>query len=242
MKVLIAEDDRLTRHGLVEVFAREGFEPIPARDGAEALRLFEEHRPDVACLDVMMPAIDGYEVCRRLRRAGSRIPILFISAKSEEIDTVLGLELGADDFIVKPFGLRAVIARVRAVTRRALRDSPRPGMPESFIMAGVRIVPAELRAYRPARVPAHASEAESGIVDLSLRDVRILALLHREKGRAVTRDQIFEEAWGHATPLASRALDQHISQLRKRLEADPAHPTLIRTVHGVGYRYEECGG
>jgi DNA-binding response OmpR family regulator len=228
MKVLIAEDDRLTRHGLAEVFAREGYEPILARDGAEALRLFEQHRPDVACLDVMMPEIDGYEVCRRLRRRGSRVPILFISAKSEEIDTVLGLELGADDFIVKPFGMRALVARVRAVTRRALRAEPRAGLPDSFVMGGVRIVPSELRAHRGGAV-----------IDLSLRDVKILALLHRERGRAVSRDQLFEEAWGLATPLASRSIDQHISQLRKRLESNPAEPEIIRTVHGVGYRFDD---
>lgn len=237
MKVLIAEDDRLTRHGLAEVFAREGFEPIPARDGEEALRLFEQHRPDVACLDIMMPLLDGYEVCRRIRRTGSRMPILFISAKSEEIDTVLGLELGADDFIVKPFGIHAVVARIRAVARRALRDRPRqPGQQDSFTMAGVRIVPAELRAY----IPAHSRNRSGGedVVDLSPRDVKILSLLHREKGRVVSRDQIFDEAWGHSTPLASRALDQHISQLRKRLEPDPSNPVIIRTVHGVGYRYE----
>lgn len=237
MKVLIAEDDRLTRHGLVEIFTREGFDPIPARDGEEALRLFETHRPDVACLDVMMPGLDGYEVCRRLRRAGSKIPILFISAKSEEIDTVLGLELGADDFITKPFGMRAVIARVRAVMRRAPPHAPPSSLPASFTMAGVRIVPAELRAYRPTvQGPADSSAGE--VIDLGPRDIKILSLLYRERGRVVTRDRLFEEAWGHATPLASRALDQHISQLRKRLEPDQMNPRLIRTVHGVGYRYE----
>ena len=227
MKVLIAEDDRLTRHGLAEIFSHEGYEPILARDGAEALRLFDQSHPDVVCLDVMMPHVDGYEVCRRLRRRGVKIPILFISAKSEEIDTVLGLELGADDFIVKPFGLRAVVARVRAVTRRALRAEPRAGLPDSFTMAGVRIVPAELRAYRGDQT-----------IDLGLRDVKILALLHRERGRAVSRDQLFEEAWGITTSLTSRSIDQHISQLRKRLEHDPASPEIIRTVHGVGYRFE----
>ncbi|MFN0126064.1 MAG: response regulator transcription factor [Verrucomicrobiales bacterium] len=237
MKVLIAEDDRLTRHGLVEIFSREGFDPIPARDGEEALRLFEKHKPDVACLDIMMPGLDGYEVCRRLRRAGSKIPILFISAKSEEIDTVVGLELGADDFITKPFGMRAVIARVRAVRRRALAQVPEPSLPPSFIMAGVRIVPAELRAYRPP-VQGQTDSTASEVIDLSPRDVKILSLLYRERGRAVTRDRLFQEVWGHTSPLASRALDQHISQLRKRLEPDQTNPTLIRTVHGVGYRYE----
>ena len=120
-----------------------------------------------------------------------------------------------------------MVARVRAVTRRALRAEPRAGLPDSFTMADVRIVPAELRAYRGDET-----------IDLGLRDVKILALLHRERGRAVSRDQLFEEAWGITTSLTSRSIDQHISQLRKRLEHDPASPEIIRTVHGVGYRFE----
>lgn len=227
MTILIAEDDSLTRRGLIEVFSGEGWNTLAAADGLEALKLFHEHRPDAACLDIMMPKKNGYDVCREIRKIDPTMPLLFLSAKSEEIDTVLGLELGADDFIVKPFGVQALLARVRAVTRRCWQRKPAADQPAEFIMADLTIVPAELRAKRGG----HS-------IDLGLRDVKILSLLHREKGKAVTRDQMFDECWGLDYYPSSRTLDQHISQLRKRIEADPAEPKLIRTVHGVGYRYE----
>lgn len=118
MTILIAEDDPLTRRGLVEVFTNEGWKTIAAADGDEALNAFRQAQPDAVCLDIMMPKRNGYEVCREIRKIDPTVPLLFLSAKSEEIDTVLGLELGADDFIVKPFGVQALLARVRAVTRR----------------------------------------------------------------------------------------------------------------------------
>ena len=118
MKVLIAEDDNHIREGLAEVLEGEGYRTLPARDGNEALDVFKREKPDFVCLDIMMPGVDGYEVCKEIRRHDPAVPIIFISAKSEEIDRVLGLELGADDFIMKPFGVREVIARIRAVTRR----------------------------------------------------------------------------------------------------------------------------
>ena len=227
MKILIAEDDTHTRHGLAELFRSEGWETATARDGEEALRLFDREKPDLVCLDVMMPAINGYDVCRRLRQSGSRAAVIFISAKSEEIDTVIGLELGADDFIVKPFGAKAVIARVRAVARRVLAARPADEQPADFQMGPFRIVPAELRARRG-----------TATIDLSPRDVKILALLHRERGRVVTRDQLSDEAWGLQHFPGSRSLDQHICQLRKRLGDDPAAATVITTVHGAGYRFD----
>lgn len=228
MTILVAEDDALTRRGLVEVFAGEGWEALPARDGEEALRIFHERRPDAVCLDIMMPGRSGYDVCRAIRQADPQVPLLFLSAKSEEIDTVLGLELGADDFIVKPFGVQALLARVRAITRRSVgRRAAAEGW-VAFVMDDVRLVPAELRAYREGGPP----------IDLSLRDMKILTLLHKERGRAITRDRLFDECWGLDYFPHSRSLDQHISQLRKKIEHDPAVPRLIRTVHGVGYRFE----
>lgn len=226
MTILIAEDDPLTRRGLVEVFTNEGWKTIAAADGDEALNAFRQAQPDAVCLDIMMPKRNGYEVCREIRKIDPTVPLLFLSAKSEEIDTVLGLELGADDFIVKPFGVQALLARVRAVTRRCYQKQAAGGVAD-FQMADLKIVPVELRAWR--------GEVS---IDLSLRDLKILTLLHRERGRAVTRDQLFDECWGMDYFPNSRSLDQHISQLRKRIENDPANPVLIRTVHGVGYRFD----
>ena len=227
MTILIAEDDPLTRRGLVEVFTNEGWKTITAADGDEALNAFRQAQPDAVCLDIMMPKRNGYDVCREIRKIDPLVPLLFLSAKSEEIDTVLGLELGADDFIVKPFGIQALLARVRAVTRRCYQRNNQTDKAAEFLMDDLKIIPIELRAWR----------GETSI-DLSLRDLKILTMPHRERGKAVTRDQLFDECWGLDYFPSSRSLDQHISQLRKRIELDPAKPNIIRTVHGVGYRFE----
>jgi DNA-binding response OmpR family regulator len=226
MKVLIAEDDVHTREGLAEILRGEGYGVLLAADGAQALECFEREGPDLVCLDVMMPGADGFEVCRRIR-ARSAVPIIFISAKAEEIDKVVGLELGGDDFIVKPFGVREVIARIRAVTRRCLAARGPGASGGPFAMGDLEVRPAELRAFRDGRA-----------IDLSLRDVRILELLHRNRGKALERNAIFNACWGEDYFPESRTLDQHISQLRKRIEIDPKRPRIILTVHGVGYRFD----
>jgi two-component system, OmpR family, alkaline phosphatase synthesis response regulator PhoP len=229
MKVLIAEDDTHIRKGLKEVLEGEGYQVIAAGDGLTALDMFKAQRPDFICLDIMMPGMDGYEVCRRIRQTDPKVPVIFISAKSEEIDRVVGLELGADDFIIKPFGVREVIARIRAVTRRCMstKEKTESNACEPFVMGDLKIVPAELRAYRGDIT-----------IDLSLRDVKILDLLHRNQGKVVDRDMFFDTCWGLDFMPNSRTLDQHIAQLRKRIEADPKDPVVIRTVHGAGYRWE----
>lgn len=231
MKILIAEDDRLTRRGLVEVLEGEGYETVEAADGAEALELFERTDPDLVCLDIMMPAVDGYEVCRRLRARPSDVPVIFISAKSEEIDTVVGLELGADDFLTKPFGVKEVVARIRAVTRRCLAargSRDRDSCCAPFLMGGLEVLPDELRARRGEE-----------LIDLSLREVAILRLLHDNAGKVLDRNTIFNVCWGLDYLPSSRTLDQTVSQLRKRIEVDPKNPRIITTVHGAGYRYED---
>lgn len=228
MRVLIAEDDDHIREGLAEVLEGEGYRTLSARDGNEAVEVFKREKPDFVCLDIMMPGADGYEVCKQIRRHDPAVPIIFISAKSEEIDRVLGLELGADDFIMKPFGVREVIARIRAVTRRCIAAREPDKQPSMFTLQDLQVFPAELRARRGDTV-----------IDLSLRDVKILELLHRRKGEVVNRNTFFDECWDIDYMPNSRTLDQHISQLRKRIERDPKNPAIICTVHGVGYRYDE---
>jgi DNA-binding response OmpR family regulator len=230
MKILVAEDDQLTRKGLIEVLQAEGYETVEAADGAEALALFDRTEPDLVCLDIMMPEVDGYEVCRRLRAYPSEVPVIFISAKSEEIDKVVGLELGADDFLTKPFGIKEVVARIRAVTRRWLATRSRGGETtggETFRIGDLEVAPDELRARR-----------NDEVVDLSLREIKILRLLHTHAGKAVDRNTIFNACWGVDYLPSSRTLDQTISQLRRRIEVDPKEPRIITTVHGVGYRYD----
>lgn len=225
MKVLIAEDDRFTREGLVELLANEGYDVVSACDGVHAIEQFRTHSPDFVCLDVMMPSRSGYEACRAIRDLAPCVPIIFISAKSEEVDRLVGFDVGADDFITKPFSVREVVARIRAVARRCHASKPNP--PAEFEMRGLVILPAELRARRGDE-----------IIDLSPRDVKILQLLASHPGKALDRNTIFNHAWGEDHFPNSRTLDQHVSQLRKRIEQDPRNPVLICTVHGVGYRFD----
>ncbi len=228
-KILIAEDDEHTREALREVLTMEGFQVVAAADGLQAVDFFRVENPDFVCLDVMMPGLNGYEVCKQIRKQDEKVPILFLTAKAEEIDTVLGLELGADDYMTKPFGVKEIIARIRAILRRtATRVSPgRTKGDEVFTMDDLRIVPDELRAYR--------GEVE---IQLSPRDVKVLRLLFDRRGKVVDRNTLADEVWGVDYFPESRALDQHISQLRKRVEKDPSQPRIIRTVHGAGYRFE----
>ncbi|TFG62022.1 MAG: response regulator transcription factor [Spirochaetales bacterium] len=240
MTILLAEDDSYTREGLEDILAGEGYDVTAAGDGEEALKLFSETAPDLVILDIMMPKINGYDVCRTIRKQDRLVPVIFLSAKSEEIDKVLGLELGADDYISKPFGIKEVIARVRAVYRRYSAASEETGSgsaeagpsagPEEggvpFPLGDLLVRPSELRAVRG-----------NDDIDLSLRDVRILALFAANKGKVLDRDIIYNAGWGEAHLPNSRTLDQHISQLRKKIESDPKDPRIIVTVHNAGYRY-----
>ena len=226
MKILVAEDDLNILNGIVEIFEMEGYETISARNGNEALKLFKSENPDFVCLDIMMPGISGYDVCREIRKSSSAIPIIFISAKSEEIDKVLGLELGADDYIVKPFGIREVVARIRSVTRRYLATKNPSKKSEPFTMHDLVVTPDKLQAQK-----------EDQTIELSLRDIKILKTLYENQGKVVDRHTLFKVGWGINHIPNSRTLDQHISQLRKRIEDDPKNPDIITTVHGVGYRY-----
>ncbi len=226
MKVLVAEDEPLIRKAVTEVLEDEGYQVLEATDGRAALEMFREHSPDFICLDIMMPEVNGYDVCRQLRSEDADVPIIFISAKSEEIDKVVGLELGADDFIIKPFGVKELVARIRAVTRRC-RHAQDAVSASSFMMGDLEVFPAELRARR-----------DETTFELSLRDVKILELFHQHRGEVLDRMTIFNRVWGEDYFPNSRTLDQHISRLRKRIEVYPDAPAVIRTVHGVGYRFD----
>ncbi len=222
MKILLADDDPILLDTLQACLATEGFDIVVASDGEDAFAQWNRHRPDLLCLDIMMPKLDGYEVCRRVRALDPHVPILFLSAKSEEIDIVVGFQLGADDFIRKPFGKHELIARIRAVLRRA---NSVPGRSRSFTMADLTVWPSELRAER-----------DGASIELSPRETAILALLHERAGQVVDRDTILNQCWGLDYFPESRTLDQHIAKLRKRIETNPDRP-LIETVRGVGYRF-----
>jgi len=229
MKILIAEDDLYTREGLIDILEGEGFHVVAAENGTRAIELFRLEQPDCICLDIMMPEINGYDVCKAIRKEDQQVPVIFLSAKSEEIDKVLGLELGADDYISKPFGVREVIARIQAVTRRSKyfkgKYSDKNEIME-FKISDLMVLPSELKALR--------GDLE---IELSPRDIRILKLFSENQGKVLDRDNIYDAGWGVSHMPNSRTLDQHISQLRKRIEKDPGKPEIIRTVHNAGYRY-----
>lgn len=229
MKILVAEDDPVTREAIAACLHAEGFQIIEAMNGREALDFWRREKPDLICLDIMMPEVNGYEVCRKIRAAGDRVPVLFLSAKNEEIDVVVGLELGADDFVRKPFGRHELLARIRATLRRSgpLADGGSGGKErESFTMGPLTIFPKELLAERAG-----------ALIELSPRETAILTLLHERRGEAVHRDVILDQCWGFEYYPESRTLDQHIAKLRKKIEDDPALPSIIETVRGVGYRF-----
>lgn len=225
MTILLADDDPVTLESLAACLQPEGFHTLLARDGEEALELWRKHRPDLLCLDIMMPGIDGYEVCRRVRAEDASVPVLFISAKSEEIDVVVGLRLGADDFVRKPFGKHELIARIGAALRRTRTAGSTSA---GFVMGPLRVLPAELRAQRDADT-----------IDLSPREVAILKLLHERAGQVLSRDVLLDVCWGLEYMPESRTLDQHIAKLRKKIERESEE--IIETVRGVGYRWRGQG-
>ncbi len=221
MTILLAEDDPVTLESLAACLQPEGFRTLLASDGEQALALWQKHKPDLLCLDIMMPGMDGYEVCRRVRAVDANVPILFLSAKSEEIDVVVGLRLGADDFVRKPFGKHELIARIGSALRRTQAAKSPAG---SFQLGPLRVFPAELRAQR-----------DDASLDLTPREVSILQLLHERAGQVLSRDTLLDICWGLEYIPESRTMDQHIAKLRKKIERESEE--IIETVRGVGYRW-----
>jgi DNA-binding response OmpR family regulator len=224
-RILIVEDEAPLAAGLTDLLAGEGYLTLVAADGRQALELFRRRRPDLVLLDVMLPEKSGYEVCREIRRENPRVPILMLTAKGEELDRIAGLELGADDYIVKPFGVGELLARIRAAFRRqrALGEAAEP--PEELAFADVRVDPRRLELRKAER--RHP---------LTPRELALLRLFCRRRGEVLDRDTLLEQVWGVRYEGTTRTLDQHVAQLRKKIEEDPAHPRLLLTVHGVGYR------
>lgn len=222
MTILIAEDDPLTLDALAACVESEGFTALRAADGRSALDLWRAESPDLLCLDIMMPGIDGYEVCRRVRAGDRRVPILFLSAKNQELDVVAGLDLGADDFIRKPFTRSEVMARIRAAFRRIVPG----GNDGRFQFGDLAVHPRALFAERGGKT-----------IDLTPREISMLRLLHERRGEAVSRDAFLDVCWGLDYFPDSRTLDQHVFLLRKKVEPDPANPALIQNVRGIGYRH-----
>ena len=226
-RILVAEDDAAILTGLVDLLEGEGFAVETAGDGAAAVARWNEARPDLILLDVMMPEKNGFDVCREVRRRDSLTPVIMLTAKGEEIDKVVGLELGADDYVVKPFGANELLARIRAVLRRGRGSASGSERDDRLIeFARVRVDPRTMKGHRGERE-----------FDVSQREIGLLRLFASREGEALDRFTILDEVWGVKYEGTTRTLDQHIAGLRKKIEEDPAHPRHILTVHGVGYRF-----
>jgi DNA-binding response OmpR family regulator len=221
-RILIVEDDEAIAQGLRDNFQFEGYETHWASDGETAVRLAREEKPDLIVLDIRLPRMSGYEVCRKLRAGGSTIPILMLTARGEEEDRILGLDLGADDYVTKPFSVRELLARARALLRRS---SVAQALPDELRIGDIVI---DFRSYE-----AHRNGRP---IDLTRKEFGVLRLLAACEGRVVTRDELLETVWGLNAGQSTRTIDNHVATLRAKLEDDPSHPRALHTVHGVGYK------
>lgn len=229
--ILVAEDDDNIRTGLVDTLESEGYRVTPARDGKEAIDLFTSEPFDLLLLDIMMPEKSGYDVCRVVRSINEDIPVIMLTAKGEEIDKVIGLQLGADDYITKPFGVHELLARISAVLRRSQRKPKPPeeksAGPEHFTFGIAEI---DTRQYKV--------RTGTNTFDISARELQLLKFFHSYPNEVLSRDRILNAVWGIEYGGTTRTLDQHVAQLRKKIELDPARPRFLTTVYGVGYRFE----
>lgn len=224
-RILIVEDEASFSEALEFLLGKEGFQVVTAATGAEALRKFDQGGIDLVLLDLMIPEVSGTEVCRQIRTK-SRVPIIMLTAKDSEVDKVVGLEIGADDYVTKPYSSRELVARIRAVLRRNTSDGveTQPGV---MTVGGIRM-----------DIDRHQVSVNGIPVSLPLKEFELLEFLMRNAGRVLTRMQLIDRVWGSDYVGDTKTLDVHIKRLRAKIETDPANPTLIQTVRGLGYKME----
>jgi len=222
-RVLVVEDEESYRDALSYMLSKEGFEVIGARDGATGIAEFDRYGADIVLLDLMMPGLSGTEVCRQLRLRGA-VPVIMLTARDSEVDKVVGLELGADDYVTKPFSHRELVARIRAVLRRGQDTELVPDVIEA---AGVRM-----------DVERHEVSVNGERITLALKEFELLEMLLRNAGRVMTRGQLIDRIWGADYVGDTKTLDVHIKRLRTKIEPDPASPRYLITVRGLGYKFD----
>ncbi len=227
-KVLVVEDEEAFLDAVTIGLEREGFDVTVARDGAQALESFANDEPDLVLLDLMLPRVSGVDVCREIRNR-SKVPIIMVTAKSSEVDVVVGLEVGADDYITKPYRMRELIARMRAVLRRSDDTTPESEEPsEGPIVVGDVALDAE----------RHEVTIRGEKVSLPLKEFELLSLLLANAGRVLPRDTLIDRVWGHDYVGDTKTLDVHVKRLRAKVEDEPSSPSRIVTIRGLGYKYE----
>ncbi|MEY3215482.1 MAG: hypothetical protein RLZZ82_716 [Actinomycetota bacterium] len=227
-KILIVEDEASFSEALAFLLGKEGFEVSVAEDGQQAVDKFNKEGADLILLDLMIPIISGIEVCRIIRTT-SQVPIIMLTAKDAEIDKVVGLELGADDYVTKPYSSRELIARIKAVLRRGIIDEALDGENGIHVVAGIKL-----------DIGKHQVTINGEVVALPLKEFELLEFLMRNAGRVLTRSQLIDRVWGGDYYGDTKTLDVHIKRLRSKIEADPANPLLIQTIRGLGYKLENA--
>lgn len=226
MRVMIVEDDPSIRLGLSELLKSEGFEVSTCESGKKALESVSAFAPGLVVLDVMLPGKSGLEICKAIRAGGSRVPILMLTAKSQEMDKVVGLDLGADDYVTKPFGVKELLSRIRALLRRTGGELEMPDA--EFRMGDAWIDPRKFQVRR------------GKILDsLTPRELKLLCFFYRHRGEVLSRDRLLNEVWGYEFGGSTRTLDQTMVQVRKKIGDSGDHPRVLLTVHGAGYRLAE---
>ena len=220
--VLIIEDDPTMIIGLKDNFEFKGYKVLTAADGEKGLKAALNSRPDLIILDIMLPKINGYEICRLIREEKLAVPIIMLTAKGEESDIVLGLNLGADDYVTKPFSIKELLARAAAFLRRAKKE-----VQDAYEFSGLRL---DISARRLTR--------KNKEIELSPKEFNMLEYFVKKPGRALTRDEILNAVWGYDCVVTSRSIDRFVTTLRNKIEPDPARPIFIHTLRQIGYRFE----
>jgi two-component system alkaline phosphatase synthesis response regulator PhoP len=221
--VLIVEDDDSMAAALRDGFKYEGYSVSLARDGAAGLKAATEAPPDLIILDLMLPKMSGLDVCREIRKNGNPIPIIMLTARGQEIDKVLGLKMGADDYVTKPFGFLELMARVEAVLRRS---AGKPVRLDTFHFGEIAV------DFKKGQV-----RRQGKVVDLTPRELRLLQFFIEHQGEVVSREKLLDAVWGYDAAPLTRTVDMHVAKLRKKVEKNPADPRFILTIHGLGYRF-----
>jgi DNA-binding response OmpR family regulator len=225
-KILIVEDDPGIQMSLQDEFESEGYQVFVANDGVKGLTMTKEKKPDLIILDIMLPELDGYEVCKRLRKEGDNTPIIMLTVKDKEIDKVLGLEFGADDYVTKPFSLRELLARVKSIFRR-IEDQP-----------------IEIHSFSIGETEFDFKKYEARMrgqkIEYTPLEFQMLRLFVKQKGEVLTRDDFLDQIWGEDNlVVSSRTIDSHIANIRKKIEEDPSNPKFITSIRGVGYKLND---
>lgn len=226
IRVLVVDDEPSITEFVSFNLKKEGYTVDVAYDGNSALGLFKEKAYDIVILDVMLPGMNGYEVCKHIREISS-VPVLFLSARDTELDKVVGLEIGGDDYLSKPFGIRELHARLKALLRRSPATSTAPSLGKQLISGGITL-----------NEDMHTASAASGEIELTPREFELLSCLMKNNGRVLSREQLLREAWGWEFLVETKTVDTHVKRLRDKLESAGLDPSLVETVRGYGYRFK----